>query len=127
MFIDHIDHIVMTCHDIESTKNFYKNILNMKVEVFGDNRFALRFGNQKINLHQYGKEFEPKAHLPVPGSLDLCFITKQPLDKFIEHLNAVHCPIVEGPVKRTGATGKIRSVYVRDPDLNLIEVSEYLE
>lgn len=126
MFIDHIDHIVMTCHNIESTKNFYKNILNMKVEVFGDNRFSLRFGNQKINLHQYGKEFEPKAYLPVPGSLDLCFITKQPLDKFIEHLNAVHCPIIEGPVERTGATGKIRSVYVRDPDLNLIEVSEYL-
>lgn len=126
MFIDHIDHIVMTCHNIESTKTFYKNILNMKVEVFGDNRFALRFGSQKINLHQYGKEFEPKAHLPVPGSLDLCFIIKQPLDKFIEHLNAVHCPVIEGPVERTGATGKIRSVSVRDPDLNLIEVSEYL-
>lgn len=126
MFIDHIDHIVMTCHDIESTKTFYKNILNMKVEVFGDNRFALRFGSQKINLHQYGKEFEPKAYLPVPSSLDLCFMTEQPLDKFIEHLNAVHCPIIEGPVERTGATGEIRSVYVRDPDLNLIEVSEYL-
>ncbi|WP_279099309.1 VOC family protein [Bartonella apis] len=127
MFIDHIDHIVMTCFDLEATKRFYTEILELKLEVFGENRFALRFGNQKINLHQYGKEYEPKAHLPVPGSLDLCFISKLPIDEVITHLKKNNCPTVEGPVERTGAKGKIRSVYVRDPDLNLIEISEYLQ
>ena len=87
-------------------------------------RTSLRFGAQKINLHQAGKEFEPKAHVPVPGALDLCFIAAVPLDAVIAHLAEKNWPIVEGPVERTGATQKIRSVYVRDPDLNLIEISE---
>ena len=86
-------------------------------------RKAFRFGNQKINLHIKGREFDPKAHLPVPGALDLCFLADRPLDQVIEHLNAVQWPIIEGPVMRTGATQKIRSVYVRDPDDNLVEIS----
>jgi len=91
-----------------------------------EGRYALRFGNQKINLHERGREFEPKAHLPVPGALDLCFIASVPLDDVIAHLKKCDWAIVEGPVGRTGATQKIRSVYVRDPDLNLIEISELI-
>jgi catechol 2,3-dioxygenase-like lactoylglutathione lyase family enzyme len=87
-------------------------------------RKAFKFGAQKINLHLKGREFEPKAHTPVPGALDLCFIAALPLQAVIERLQAAGVPIVEGPVQRTGATGPIRSVYVRDPDLNLIEISE---
>ena len=127
MLFDHTDLFVMTCFDLEATKRFYMEILELKLDVFGENRFALRFGNQKINLHQYGKEYELKAHLPVPGSLELCFISKLSIDKVITHLKNKNCPIVEGPVERTGANGKIRSVYIRDPDLNLIEISEYLK
>jgi len=96
----------------------------MSLETFGDNRRAFRFGNQKINLHVKGREFEPKAHTPVPGALDLCFIADMPLDSVIAQLMTKHVPIEEGPLIRTGAMGKIRSVYVRDPDLNLIEISE---
>ena len=110
MLFDHTDLFVMTCFDLEATKSFYTEILKLKLEGFGENRFALHFGNQKINLHQYGKEYEPKAHLPVPGSLDLCFISKLPLDTVITQLKKSNCPIVEGPVERTGANGKIRSV-----------------
>ncbi|WP_246741718.1 VOC family protein [Bartonella sp. W8122] len=99
-------------------------ILELKLDVFGENRFALRFGNQKINLHQYGKEYELKAHLPVPRSLELCFISKLSIDKIITHLKKNNCPVVEGPVERTGANGKIRSVYIRVPDLNPVEISE---
>lgn len=100
--------------------------MGMKLERFGEGRVALKFGEQKINMHIRGHEIEPKAHLPVPGSLDLCFIAKIPLDKFIAHLKEVNWPIVEGPVPRTGAIGSIRSVYLRDPDFNLVEVSEYV-
>lgn len=96
----------------------------MQLERFGEGRIAFRFGNQKINLHVRGQEFEPKAHLPVPGALDLCFIAAIPLDAVIERLAQADWPIVEGPVARTGATQRIRSVYVRDPDLNLIEIAE---
>jgi catechol 2,3-dioxygenase-like lactoylglutathione lyase family enzyme len=122
--IDHLDHLVLTCVDPEATKDFYTRVLQMELETFGAGRIAFRFGNQKINLHVRGAEFEPKAHLPVPGALDLCFIATIPLDDVIDHLKRVNWPIVEGPVPRTGATHKIRSVYVRDPDLNLIEIAE---
>jgi|SRR5438445_7071472 len=122
--IDHLDHLVLTSTDANATIDFYTRVLGMQLETFGENRVAFRFGNQKINLHVRGKEFEPKAHLPVPGALDLCFIASIPLDAVIERVRAAGWPIVEGPVARTGATQTIRSVYVRDPDLNLIEISE---
>ncbi|WP_036138645.1 VOC family protein [Luteibacter sp. 9135] len=122
--IDHLDHIVLTCTDPEATTHFYVDVLRMKKETFRGDRVAFLFGNQKINLHVKGHEFEPKAHLPVPGALDLCFMASIPLDEVIAHLDALKWPIVEGPVERTGATQKIRSIYVRDPDLNLIEISE---
>jgi catechol 2,3-dioxygenase-like lactoylglutathione lyase family enzyme len=125
-FIDHLDHLVLTCIDIDATKRFYSDVMQMELQTFGEGRYALRFGNQKINLHERGREFEPKAHLPVPGALDLCFIAGVPLDDVIAHLKQRGWPIVEGPVERTGATQKIRSVYVRDPDLNLIEISELM-
>jgi catechol 2,3-dioxygenase-like lactoylglutathione lyase family enzyme len=125
--IDHLDHLVLTCVDPEATKDFYTRVLQMELETFGAGRLAFRFGNQKINLHVRGSEFEPKAHVPVPGALDLCFIATVALDDVIAHLKQTGWPIVEGPVERTGATQKIRSVYVRDPDLNLIEISELLK
>lgn len=127
--IDHLDHLVLTTARPEACVDFYTRVLGMQLESFIGGtppvaRQALRFGNQKINLHVQGREFEPKAHLPVPGALDLCFIASVPLAQVIERLNAAAWPIVEGPVLRTGATQKIRSVYVRDPDFNLIEISE---
>jgi len=124
--IDHLDHLVLTCIDEAATRHFYTGVLQMKLETFGEGRTAFKFGNQKINVHVRGKEFEPKAHVPVPGALDLCFIAAVPLDDVIAHLKQCEWPILEGPVERTGATQKIRSVYVRDPDLNLIEISELI-
>ncbi len=124
--IDHLDHLVLTTTHPDATIDFYTRVLGMQLERFGEGRVAFRFGNQKINLHVRGKEFEPKAHLPVPGALDLCFIASIPLDAVIERLAQADWPIVEGPVLRTGATQPIRSVYVRDPDLNLIEIAELL-
>ena len=124
--IDHLDHLVLTCIDEAATRHFYTQVLGMQSETFGEGRSAFRFGNQKINLHVRGKEFEPKAHLPVPGALDLCFIAAVPLNNVIAHLQQHNWPIIEGPVERTGATQKIRSVYIRDPDLNLIEISELI-
>lgn len=122
--IDHLDHLVLTTTDQQACTDFYTRVLGMRLETFGNGRLAFCFGNQKINLHVRGREFEPKAHLPVPGALDLCFIASQPLDEVIGHLQQVEWPLVEGPVMRTGATGPIRSIYLRDPDLNLIEISE---
>lgn len=122
--IDHLDHLVLTTTDRVACIDFYTRVLGMQLETFGAGRTAFRYGDQKINLHERGREFEPKAHLPVPGALDLCFIASRPLDAVVAHLAACGWPIIEGPVERTGARRKIRSVYVRDPDLNLIEISE---
>ena len=122
--IDRLDHLVLTTAHEQACIDFYVDVLGMKLETFGAGRRALRFGQQKINLHMQGREFEPKANLPTPGSLDLCFIAALPLDSVIARLQALRVPIVEGPVLRTGAVSRLRSVYVRDPDLNLIEISE---
>ena len=124
--IDHVDHIVLTTRDLAGCICFYSEVLGMKLESFRtptETRQALKFGNQKINLHEWGKEFEPRAHVAAPGTLDLCFIAAVPLEQVIERLNKLGVPILEGPVPKTGAVSKIRSVYVRDPDLNLIEIS----
>ncbi|MCD6735449.1 MAG: VOC family protein [Burkholderiaceae bacterium] len=122
--IDHLDHIVLTTADEAACIRFYTDVMGMALETFGGGRKAFRFGNQKINLHVKGREYEPKAHLPVPGALDLCFIASVPLDQLIARLAALGVSIVEGPVMRTGAVSKLRSIYLRDPDLNLIEISE---
>ncbi|MBX4896135.1 VOC family protein [Rhizobium bangladeshense] len=120
--IDHLDHLVLTVADIAATCDFYARVLGMSVETFAEGRKALKFGRQKINLHQAGHEFAKAKH-PVPGSGDLCFITETPLADVISHLQASGVAVEEGPVERTGATGRLRSVYFRDPDGNLIEVS----
>ena len=125
MNIEAIDHIVLTVKDINATCEFYAKVLGMRVTSFGGGRKALSFGTQKINLHQYGQEFEPKAKEPTPGSADLCFITKIPISDVIEHLSMNGVEILEGPLQRTGAAGTIKSVYFRDPDGNLVEVSNY--
>jgi len=125
--IDHVDHIVLTTRDLKGCIRFYAEVLGMRLEEFRtptETRLALKFGNQKINLHEWGKEFTPRAHVAAPGTLDLCFIASQPLEQVIEKLKVAGVPILEGPVMKTGAVSKIRSVYVRDPDLNLIEISE---
>ena len=125
MKIDRLDHLVLTVADIERTCAFYSGILGFEVLRFGEGRVALGFGNQKINLHQTGKEFEPKALRPTAGSGDLCFIAATPVDEVIRELNAAGVAIEEGPVERTGAIGRIRSIYLRDPDHNLLEISNY--
>ncbi len=124
--IDHIDHIVLTTRDVEGCIRFYRDVLGMKLTTFKtptETRMALGFGQQKINLHEWGKEFTPRAHVAAPGTLDLCFIAAVPLEEVIARLEAAKVKIIEGPVMKTGATSKIRSVYVRDPDLNLVEIS----
>jgi catechol 2,3-dioxygenase-like lactoylglutathione lyase family enzyme len=123
--IETIDHIVLTVKDINATCAFYAQVLGMRIISFGSGRKALSFGQQKINLHQYGHEFEPKAKEPTPGSADLCFVTEVSIPEVIEHLGESGVAILEGPVHRTGAVGTIKSVYFRDPDGNLIEVSNY--
>ena len=123
MKIDSLDHLVLTVKDIEATAAFYSRVLGMDIITFGGGRKALAFGAQKINLHQHGKEFEPKAQQPTPGSADLCFITSVPLPEVISNLASCHVVVMEGPVRRTGATVPILSVYFRDPDMNLIEVA----
>jgi catechol 2,3-dioxygenase-like lactoylglutathione lyase family enzyme len=122
-YIDFLDHLVLTVRDIEATCDFYTRVLGMHVVTFGDGRKALQFGQQKMNLHEYGNEFEPKAQHPTPGSADLCFLTMIPLAQVIAHLQAHNVTIIEGPVSRTGARGALLSVYVRDPDGNLIEIA----
>lgn len=125
MKIKNIDHLVLTVADIEKTVDFYNYILGFEVVTFGENRKALTFGNQKINLHQKGKEFEPKAEYPTCGSADLCFISETDIHEVLQELKKKNIEIIEGIVERTGALGKIQSVYFRDPDLNLIEISNY--
>lgn len=127
--IRQLDHLVLTTGDESACIDFYTRVLGMTLESFTGGtppveRKAFKFGNQKINLHVKGREFEPKAHLPVPGALDLCFLAEIPLAEVMARLARERWTVVEGPVLRTGATQKIRSVYVRDPDLNLIEISE---
>jgi len=118
-----LDHIVLTVANIEQSCEFYSRVLGMKIEIFGHGRKGLSFGNQKINLHEHGREFDPKARNPRPGSADLCFISDTPLDEVMEHLKRCGVAIELGPVERSGATGMIQSVYLRDPDLNLIEIA----
>ena len=125
MEIQYIDHFVLTVLDIEKTIQFYTSVLGFKSITFGNNRKALIFGNQKINLHQKGQEFEPKAQHPTCGSADLCFIAKTDINLILEELKEKNIEIVEGIVTRTGALGEIQSIYFRDPDYNLIEVSNY--
>jgi phosphoribosylglycinamide formyltransferase-1 len=124
--IDRLDHLVLTVRDVEATCSFYERVLGMQAITFDQARTALVFGQQKINLHAAGREFEPKADRPTPGSADLCFVTSTPLPRVIAHLAASLVAIVEGPVSRTGAIGTLRSVYIRDPDHNLIEISNYI-
>lgn len=121
--IDSLDHLVLTVASIETTCDFYVRTLGMTVETFESGRTALRFGDQKINLHLAGHEFEPKADKPVPGSGDLCFITSVPIDAVLAHVEGLGIDVIEGPVPRTGATGGLNSIYFRDPDGNLIEVA----
>ena len=125
MHIDRIDHFVLTVASIRATCDFYSRVLGMSVVTFGQGRTALLFGRQKINLHEVGNEFEPKANVPTAGSADFCLITDTPIGEVITHLEALGVPVAEGPVARTGATGAIRSVYLWDPDHNLVEVSNY--
>ncbi len=123
MRIDRIDHFVLTVASIEATCAFYSDVLGMEVVTFAGGRRALSFGAQKINLHEVGREFEPKAARPTAGSGDFCLIADTPLEEVIAHLQARGIAIEEGPVSRTGATGPIRSVYFRDPDDNLVEIA----
>jgi len=125
MNVKAIDHIVLTVKDIDATCAFYARVLGMSVITFAGDRRALSFGAQKINLHQSGREFEPKAKKPTPGSADLCFVTSMDVSDVVEHLRTCGVELLEGPVQRTGALGPIMSVYFRDPDGNLIEVSAY--
>ena len=123
--VDRLDHLVLTVRDIPATCAFYEHVLGMETVEFGSGRVALSFGQQKINLHPAGNEYDPKSDVPTPGSGDLCFITETPIEDVIAHLNACSVEIIVGPAPRTGAVGKIMSVYFRDPDKNLIEVSNY--
>ena len=125
--VQSLDHLVLTVHDPDATVQFYQTVLGMRAERFvptdGSTRMALKFGSQKINLHKAGAEFEPKSDTPTPGSADLCFLTDTPLDIWRDHLSGQGIPVEQGPVPRTGATGPILSIYIRDPDQNLIEIS----
>jgi len=123
--IARLDHLVLTVADLERTCQFYTEVLGMELTTFGAGRKALVFGQQKINLHEAGKEFEPKARKPEPGSGDLCFISEVGLEQVMAHLKSCGVEIEQGPVQRTGATGPILSVYLRDPDGNLLEISNY--
>lgn len=124
--VERLDHLVLTVASIDATTDFYVRVLGMKAAGFGEGRTALHFGRQKINLHQRGAEFEPKSAVPTPGSADLCFITETPMDEIVRHLAAMGVAVEEGPAPRTGAEQAILSVYIRDPDENLVEISNPL-
>jgi catechol 2,3-dioxygenase-like lactoylglutathione lyase family enzyme len=123
--VTHIDHLVLTVKDVDASCKFYDRVLGMQKTSFKKDRRAVVFGNQKINFHEHGKEFEPRSLHPTPGSADLCFVTDDPPFKVIDHLEKCGVKIVEGPVKRVGAAGTITSIYIRDPDENLLEISSY--
>lgn len=123
--ISHLDHLVLTVSDLDKTCAFYEKVLGFEIITFGQGRRAMAFGKQKFNLHQAGQEFEPKALRPTPGSMDLCMITSLSPDIVVEMLRRAAVPIEAGPIARTGAQGPILSVYIRDPDHNLIEISSY--
>lgn len=123
MKVERIDHVVLTVADVERTLTFYERVLGMTAVSFGDGRRALAFGDQKLNLHQAGREFEPKALVPTPGAIDLCLVTDVQLDEVAAHLRQQSVAIEHGPVDKIGARGALRSLYFRDPDGNLIEVS----
>ncbi|MBA4392651.1 MAG: VOC family virulence protein [Desulfobacca sp.] len=124
--IHHLDHLVLTVNDINETITFYVHVLGMKKVEFGPGRIALIFGEQKINLHEVGKEIGPKADQPMPGSADLCFISKQNMNDWLDHLRKYNIKIIDGPVRRMGALGVLNSIYIRDPDGNLIEISNQI-
>jgi catechol 2,3-dioxygenase-like lactoylglutathione lyase family enzyme len=124
--IERLDHLVLTVTDIDRTCAFYAGLLGMTVETFGQGRKALRFGDQKINLHRAGHEFEPKAEKPTPGSGDLCFLAATPMAEIVADLQGSGIAIEVGPVEREGAAGRLVSVYIRDPDGNLIEIANRL-
>lgn len=124
--IKQLDHMVLTVADINNSIEFYTRVLDMEAEIFGDNRKALKFGDQKINLHQSSKEFEPKALNPTKGSADLCFLLDVKLEVMRHHLEQQGIAIEQGPIERTGATGPVLSIYIRDPDGNLLELSELI-
>lgn len=125
MQIERIDHLVLTVQNIKASCAFYTKVLGLKAVAFQGGRQAVVFGNQKINFHESGKEFDPKALRPTPGSVDLCFVSRDPLTKIISHLDDCGVKIIEGPVERTGAMGPMTSIYIRDPDQNLIEIGIY--
>ena len=125
--ISHLDHLVLTVSDVNKTCEFYEKVLGFEIITFGQVRRAMAFGKQKFNLHQAGQELEPKALRPTPGSMDLCLITSLALEIVVEKLKLAAVPIEAGPITRTGAQGPILSVYIRDPDHNLIEISSYDE
>ncbi|HSJ97057.1 MAG TPA: VOC family protein [Myxococcota bacterium] len=127
MAIDRIDHIVLTVFDLERTIDFYSRVLGMEPVTFAGGRRGLAFGRQKLNLHQAGREFEPKALRPAPGAIDLCFVTESPLAEVVAALASDGVALLDGPVPKTGALGPMMSVYFRDPDGNLLEVSNYAE
>lgn len=124
MRVERLDHLVLTVRDVEATCEFYERVLGMRATTFGGRR-ALTFGSQKINLHQSGNEFEPRATCPAPWSAELCFVTESGAQGILDHLRGLGVAVVEGPVSRTGALGEMTSVYLRDPDENLVEVSTY--
>ncbi|MEO0328904.1 MAG: VOC family protein [Pseudomonadota bacterium] len=125
--VSHLDHFVLTVASISKTQKFYERVLGMTPITFGEGRVALCFAGQKINLHETGNEFEPKATKPMPGSADFCLITHTPLEDCIDHITQCGVKIINGPIQRTGARGPIQSIYIRDPDANLIEISNYIE